>query len=204
MSLITDIIGQTISVDVTTANYEILDNIYSHNAIWLQDAQTLLNIPSFNLFGGLITGIPLPLIGFSYRLNGEIELISYEWSEYPYLSKQIITNAGMKQPTKFSVDVYSVLTAKNPVSINLLKLGILKKTLEYYLAKGGLFTVLTLFGNISDCVLEKVTGISGDDSIDGTHLRFSFSKPNIDNTSEVTQQVTDMINKLGNGAAQIV
>lgn len=201
MSLITDIIGKQKSTDVSRATYTILDDIFSNTAIWLQNVIEIVNIPILSQ-NSFIKSIPLPLIGFSYRPIGEMELLSYEWSQYPYLSKQVITNAGVKQPTRFSVDVFSVISLENPIALNILKISALVKLLDNYVAKGGLFTILTMFGPITDCVLEKITGFAGDEMIDGTHLRFSFFKPNIDTTAAVAQQVTDLISKINLGSAQ--
>jgi len=201
MSLATDILGTSKSTDISSADYTLLDDIFSYNAIWLQNAIELSNIPILSQFE-LTKNVPLPLIGLAYKPVGEIEFLSYEWSQYPYLSKQIITNAGIKQATRFALDVYSVLNGSNPVALNLLKVSAIIKFLDGYIAKGGLFTVLTLYGFITDCVLEKITGISDGEMLDGTHLRFNFLKPNIDTTVIVAKQVSDLVNKINLGGAQ--
>lgn len=201
MALITEILGSAKSTDVSHGTYTMLDDIFSNTAVWLQNAIELSNMPVLSQ-NNLTKSIPLPLIGFAYKPAGEIELISYEWSQYPYLSKTIMTNAGVKQMTRFAVDVYSVLTPENTVAINLLKISSLTFLLDNYVAKGGLFTILTMFGPITDCVLEKITGISDGEMVDGTHLRFNFLKPNIEKAQTVTQQVTDLISTINLGGAK--
>lgn len=204
MSLITDILGKARPTDISNADYILLDDIFSYNAIWLQNAIELFKIPVLSEYE-LTKNIPLPLIGLAYRPIGEIELINYEWAQYPYLSKQVITNAGIKQPTRFAVDVYSVfkggniLSGGNTVALNLLKISTIVSLLNQYVAKGGLFTILTLYGFITDCVLEKITGISDGEMVDGTHLRFNFLKPNIDTIAKIPKELTDIISRINVG-----
>ena len=200
MSLVTDILGKPKSTDISNATYTLLDDIFSYNAIWLQNAIELSNIPilSQNEFS---KNISLPLIGFQYKPVGNIELLKYAWSQYPFLSKQVITNSGMKQATKFSVDVFSVISDSNPVAINLLKIQTIMDLLDMYIAKGGLFTILTLYGFITNCVCADVYGVSDGEMLDGTHLRFDFIKPNISSVKSVVKQVADVINGINIGAA---
>lgn len=204
MSLINDILGKNVSTNIS-GSYTILDNIYSYNAIWLQDAQRIFNIPSLSSFIGtnIFDSVPLPLIGFAFKMVGEVDLLAYEWAKYPYLSKQIITNAGIKQATKFAVDVHSVLGPLNPVALNVIKLTVMLSILDKYIANGGLFTVLTMYGTLSDCVLEKISGIS-DEGPDGTRLRFHFSRPNISTITSVTKSTNQFVSSLMSGAAPSV
>lgn len=200
MSLITDILGPSKSTDISEASYTLLDDLFSYNAVWLQNAIEIANIP-FLSQNELLKNIPLPLIGFAYKLTGDVQLLSYEWSQYPFLSKQMITNSGMKQQTRFSLDVYSVLSNTNPVALNLLKITALVSIIDNYVARGGLFTVLTMYGFITDCVLESITGLSDGEMLDGTHLRFNFIKPNIDSTAAVTKQLSDLVSSIDIGKA---
>ena len=91
MSLITDILGVSRSTDISSADYNLLDSIFSNNAIWLQNAIEVINIP-FLPKDNFLNSIPLPMIGFQFNPIGEIQLLSYAWSQYPFLSKQVITN----------------------------------------------------------------------------------------------------------------
>ena len=201
MSFVNDILGKVISTNIS-GSYQILDDIYSFNAVWLQDAQKIFNIPSLNSFIGthIFDDAPLPLIGFAFNPVGEVELLSYQWAKYPYLSKQIITNAGVKQSTKFSVDVHSVLGPLNPVALNVIKLTLMLSILDKYVANGGLFTVLTMYGTLNDCVLEKISGISGEGP-DGTRLKFYFERPNISTITSVTKSTNQFVSDLMSGSA---
>jgi len=205
MSIITDILGGIAGYNLQVGSYQILDDIYSHSAIILQDAQLIFNVPLISpllagspFFGG---SAPLPLIGLAYKTEGEVGLLEYEWAEYPFLSKQVITNSAIKQEPRFQVEAYSVISGLNPIAVNVIKVPTIINALDQYVAQGGLFTVLTLYGSMQDCVLEKVIGVSDGNGMEGTHLRMMFKKTNISSLQNVINQVSDLIQTLNQGGA---
>ncbi len=206
MSNLIDFLGSLSGYNTQITGYQILDDIYSHSAIVLQDANTIFNIPIISpLFSGSPVGdVGLPLIGLAYKTEGDVELLNYAWAEYPFLSKQIITNAGVKQPTVFSIDAYSVISGANPIALNIFKVQKIVEYLEEYVAKGGLFTILTLFGTIQDCVLERISGVSDDQGPDGTHLKMIFRKTNISSINAVVNNLTSLIQQFDAGGATIL
>jgi len=211
MSIISDVLGTLAGYNTgpnELGNYQILDDIFTHSAIILQDAQLVFNIPLISpllagspFFGG---SAPLPLVGLAYKTEGEVGLLEYEWAEYPFLSKQVITNAAIKQQPRFQVEVYSLISGVNPIALNIVKVPTIIAALDQYVAKGGLFTVLTLYGPIQDCVLEKVVGISDGNGMEGTHLRMMFKKTNISSLQNVIDQVTSFISSVNMGGAAMI
>ena len=193
---LTDIIGQAQDV-VNTAAYLLLDGLYSSGAVILENPVAVFKQNKSLL--GLELEIPVPLIGFNYKPEGTIELLKYQWSEYPYLNKQVLTNAAIKQTTKFSVQVIDPISGNNPVLLALLKREGLKMLLEKYTDAGGMFTVMTLWGAIKHCVLTDLAGVSGE-AMDGTNFIMSFMKPNI-NIGTADKQLSDFMSNAQAGGA---
>ena len=204
-SLAEEILGTIAGYATQVNSYQILDNIFTYNAIILQDAQLVFNIPLISpllagspFFGG---SAPLPLVGLAYKTEGEVGLLEYEWAEYPFLSKQVITNAAIKQQPRFQVEAYSLISGVNPIALNIVKVPTLISALDQYVVQGGLFTVLTLYGPIQDCVLEKVVGVSDGNGMEGTHLRMMFKKTNISSLQNVINQVSNLVQSFNQGGA---
>lgn len=189
----TEILGNP--QDVTTLNsYALLDRIYSDGAIVLENAT--------EIFTGKkpVIDVGLPLVGFSFKPDGNLELLKYQWSQYPYLNKQKLTFAAVKQPTDFSVTVISPITSGGATIVVTLALReMLKKLLETYCDAGGMFTIATLWGTLRHCVLTGLDGVSGD-AMDGTLFKMSFNKPNFDLTG-ADESMSDFMAKATNGAA---
>ncbi|HOT63485.1 MAG TPA: hypothetical protein PLU93_11555, partial [Treponemataceae bacterium] len=75
----TEILGNP--QDVTTLNsYALLDRIYSDGAIVLENATEILTGKK------PVIDVGLPLVGFSFKPDGNLELLKYQWSQYPYLN----------------------------------------------------------------------------------------------------------------------
>jgi hypothetical protein len=190
----TDLLGQAVQQN-QVSNYQILDSIYSEGAIILNNATEILLGKSV----GSSLDIPVPLIGFKYKPMGTIELIKYEYSEYPYLSKQMVSNAGVKQATRFSVQLLDPITGSNPVILAVVKRQVLQTLLDKYAAGGGLFTILTLWGSVTNCLLEGLEGVEGSSNgSDGVNFVMHFYKPNFD-TAAVQKKLSSSLASLTNG-----
>ena len=84
--------------EVQSAGLTILDYLFQKNAIILNDLLTIMSGGSnLNALGGLGVNLPLPLLGFEFKTPHEVELLKYSYSEYPYVSKTLITNAYMRE-----------------------------------------------------------------------------------------------------------
>lgn len=178
---------------VNAGSYQILDTLYSQNCVLLNNAIEIISGKT----GGL-NSIPLPLIGFQYKPTGSIELLNFSYSSYPYLNKQQITNSVIQNQTRFSLLLMDPINGSNPVVAALLKRQTLIKLLEKYQNAGGLFTVLTLWGTISNCVLESFYGVESGEGLNGTSFMCNFMKPLFD-TSSASSQLSSTLNSLSNG-----
>lgn len=169
-----------------------LDYLFQKNAIILNDTLTILKGSPFSI-GGLDVNLPLPLIGFEYMAPDEVELLKYTYSEYPYINKTMITNAYIKENTRLSIIGLRPITygggAVNSVSTsvvgNYLTNELILSTLQAYSDKGGTFTLLTMWGQLNNLVLERLSGIrleSGPNQFQGQAYRFEFKRINFPKT----------------------
>lgn len=172
-------------------NYNSVRTIYDNFSVLLVDTVSILS-------GGVVNvPIPVPLLTFTYRPIGEIQFLKYKWSEYPYLSRQILTNSNIKEGVRFSVELKDPMNFLNPIWLAVLKRQGLIKLLETYCDKGGRFVVLTLWGTLTDCVLEGFSGIE-DGGQQGVNYRMDFYKPNF-NTSALDKALSTAMSALANG-----
>jgi hypothetical protein len=189
----TEILGKPQDT-VNSSSYQILDSLYSGGAVILENATEILTGKKPLIDAGI------PLIGFSYKPESGLELLKYQWSQYPYLNKQKLTFSAVKQATDFSVSVISPITTDGPVIVTIALRELLIKLLEKYCNAGGMFTVLTLWGTQRHCVLTGLDGIGADGTMDGTLFKMSFNKPNFDLTG-ADASMSDFMTKATNGAA---
>lgn len=153
-------------------NYQAFDITYSRLAILLKDTVNILSKSPINI------DIPVPLIGFYVRPVGELEILKYEWSTYPYVSRQVLTNGNIKKEVRFSVELLDPLNQENPLWLALIKRQLLTFLMDKYCTNGGRFTILTLWGTMDNCVLENFVGINAEEGTQGTSYRLDFVKPN--------------------------
>lgn len=149
MAVISKILGN--SAPILEATSEVsrfaLDAVYAKNAILLADLTRLF---------GLGASIPLPIVGFTYENPSEMELLKYEYSEYPYLNKTLITNSYTKQNTKLTIRSWRAITSVNGIVTNLALNEALFYGIEAYCDRGGTFTIMTMWGTYKNFVLENL------------------------------------------------
>lgn len=193
MAITSGLIGKT-SPTTNIDGFQILDAVYSKGAVILEDV--------VEVFKGSIPNLPsvgVPLIGFEYKPDSGIELLKFRWSQYPYLNKAKLTFAAVKDATDFSVTAISAIGVEGGLVQQLAVRAALVTLLDKYCSRGGKFTVLTLWGIKTHCVLTDLSGVSGD-SMDGTLFKMSFNQPNYDLTG-ADSSMSDFMQKLTNGAA---
>ena len=150
---------------------QILDFVYGKNCILLNDIRLIFNNP---------INIPCPIIGFEYEIPDHIELLSFSYSDYPFLDRTSLINAYFKNNTKISLKAYRPITPLNPFTINLATNELIYAVLDKYCLNGGTFTILTSWGAYSNVLLEKLSGIkTGSNDIGGQGFQFDFIKVNI-------------------------
>lgn len=164
---------------VDEISVEILDFVYGRNAILLQNVGEILNLGS--------TGIPIPIVGFEYKIPDEVEILKFSYSKYPFMNRTTIVNAYIKEATTLTLEADKPITQLNPFIANYPLNELIVSTLDKYISNGGLFTILTPWAVIKDCLCTKFVGFKiGERDIGGQGFRFSFEKANI--PSEVMQK----------------
>lgn len=180
---------------VSINGYSLLDATYSDNAVILENA--------LEIFSGAKSPLPsigFPLIGFQYKPESGIELLKYRWSQYPYLNKANLTFAAVKEATDFSVSVISPITNGTNVILSIALRTALVALLTEYCNRGGMFTVLTLWGTKQHCLLTDLAGIGQDGVMDGVLFKMTFTQPNFDLTG-ADESMSDFMKRASNGAA---
>lgn len=127
-----------------------LDVVYRESVIILTDLARLMSTADSG-------DSYMPLIGFTYEHPSQMTLLKYEYSEYPFLDKTLITNSYMKQNTDLTVRSYRGITAVNGVVTNIALNELLFKGIEAYCDRGGTFRVMTMWGTFNNYVLEELT-----------------------------------------------
>lgn len=174
MAAIGDLIN-TKGLSADSVSNKILDFVYGKNCILLRDV---------GLIFGIGTGIPMPLIGFEYEMPERIHLLSFSYSEYPYTNRTALINAYFRNNTRFSLRANKPITRANTFPVNYAINEALYSVLEKYAQNGGIFTVLTPWGALSNCLLKDFYGIKGGDrEMGGQGFLFEFEKTNIPSES---------------------
>ena len=141
----------------------------------------------------VITGLnipfepPLPLVGFQYAPSQHIELLKYEYSEYPYVDKRMITNSVVKQQTHLDVIAYRPICSVEQGGMPFLGAVAMNELyytlLQLYCDRGGTFTLISPAGIFTDLVIEEFScipseevGGEGRNHPGGIAFRFRFKK----------------------------
>ena len=118
--------------------------------------------------------VPLPLIGFEVKYNGDIPFLVNEYSEYPYLNKQLLIDGAVRQNADFSVILHNLITSANPWTVQMITNQIFVDALEYYVQRGGTFNILTPWGDINYAVLVGLYGIENEAGQKGVSFRLDL------------------------------
>lgn len=197
MTLIGDFIP---SFNSGNASKAMLDLTYRHSVILLSDVASMglaaagISNPIASAIADLI---PVPLLGFVYETPSQVELLKYRYSEYPYLNKSLIVNSYIRENTRFSVRAHRLITASNPVPINIAANELYFQLIQEYCNRGGTFTLATMWGIYDNCVLEELIGIPPEASngVAGTGFEFRFLRLHFSGNS--------LIKKIANGVKSL-
>lgn len=149
-------------------DYHALTTPYNRQAIVLMDIVSLTskkNIP-----------IPMPLVGFEYNYESDVPFIVNEYSEYPYLNKQLLVEGAIKQNPTFSLNIHNLITEFNPYTVKEMVNKVLVDGLQAYVNAGGTFAILTPWSDIDLCVLTGLYGIRNEADQCGITYRAEFKK----------------------------
>ena len=150
---------------------------FSFQAIAAQYNKFAVILPdTVNILSGYVTqvDVPLPLIGFEVKYNGDIPFLVEEYSEYPYLNKQLLIDGAVRQNADFSLILHNLITSTNPWTVQMITNQIFVDALEYYVQKGGTFNILTPWGDIKYAVLVGLYGIQNEAGQNGISFRLDL------------------------------
>lgn len=156
----------------------------SQFAVWINDVTLFLN----NAQGD----IPSPLLGFHYNVDGELDILRYQTTNYPYLNKSVTSNGAIKQTNSIKLQILSVITRLNSYPRNFLKMMVLTPYLERYVARGGLFTIVTPSYVYKNCQLERFFATNENDGQKGVSFRAEFKQAmiSLDDLNKVSKNLT--------------
>ena len=178
----------------SSAHKFILDLAFRDCAVILRESLLLKN-EKMNGF------LPFPLVGFTFDTPSNIQLLKYNYCEYPYLNKTMIVNSLVKENNEISITGSRPITRGNSIIMNTVLNQVLVKALEIYASRGGTFILITMWGIIQDLVLEELAGKPTDGGVGGVLFDFKFKKINFVNMKQANK-VSD--NVLGKASGSIV
>lgn len=111
-----------------------------------------------------------------------LELINVEYSIFNLMQDEIINNYVLKNKRVDIEMVRNMDTTTNTFSLNVISNTMLIKLLEQYVKNGGLFSLVTPIGIISNLALERLSA-----SMEKANPIFSFSFIQISNNSGFTK-----------------
>ena len=166
--LIQTLLGSASSINNTGFNFQSIAAKYNKFAVILPD--------TVNILSGYVTqkDLPLPLVGFEVKYNGDVPFLVNEYSEYPYLNKQLLVDGAVRQNADFSVILHNLITSTNPWTVQMITNQIFVDALEYYVQKGGTFNILTPWGDIKYAVLVGLYGIENEAGQTGVSFRLDL------------------------------
>ena len=170
---------------------DIVDFVYGKNCIILNDIGKIF---------GVSLNIPMPLLGFEYILPDRVPLLNFSYSEAPYLNRASVVNGYIKNSTRFTLrGVKSIL--KTNFTANYAINEMLYYLLDTYITNGGLFTIITPWATLGNCVCEDFSGVKLSNSESGGQgFEFTFLKLNIQ-PEAISKSVSSYLNNITSGIA---
>lgn len=180
MAKLTNNILDNVKDGTETVVRETLDTLYGSNAIIFQDMDILTKSM---VGGGFVTAAIMAankLLGFVYEQPNSLEILKYNYAEYPYLNKSVIVNSYQKETTRFSIRSYRAISRVNNVITNIALNEALYYLLSSYCDRGGRFIVMTMWGTFNNMVLESLSIIPPKgNEVGGVGLLWNMRKLNI-------------------------
>lgn len=173
MGLLDNIVSSA-GYSTTAFNFQTLTETYNKRMLLLNDTVSV----SANTFGVSVSSyfdVPLPLLGFVFNYSGDIPFINNEYSEYPYLDKQLLVEGAIRQPADFSITLHKLITSLSPFNAITFENQLFVNAIDFYVKKGGTFAVITPWGSIDYCVLVGLFGIESDTE-NGLSYRMDLKK----------------------------
>lgn len=126
-------------------------------------------------------------------------LIDTEIAQNPFQNQITAANATIQNPLVVSMLMMCPVQTSGGFTAKLATMTVLRQTLAYHAANGGTYTVVTPSQIYTNCILLKVTDVSGGSSAQPQHSwQFDFTQPLI--TIDQAQQVyNSLMNKIAGG-----
>lgn len=200
MGLLDNIVSSA-GYSTTAFNFQTLTETYNKRMLLLNDTVSV----SANTFGVSVSSyfdVPLPLLGFVFNYSGDIPFINNEYSEYPYLDKQLLVEGAIRQPADFSITLHKLITSLSPFNAITFENQLFVNAIDFYVKKGGTFAVITPWGSVDYCVLVGLYGIESDTE-NGLSYRMDLKKlvpiSNVisDLVGDVKKMAVGMVSKAG-------
>lgn len=144
-------LGSSVTSITQGASRAIVDLVFSNNCLILTDLVKTGILPILNT---------APLIGFYYENPSQLGLYSYSYSEYPYLNRTAVANSVMKNSSTITIKGLRPITRANSVVVNYLANSTILSLLDKYIMRGGRFKLLTMWGPVSNLVMESIDGVT--------------------------------------------
>lgn len=162
----------------------VMDLFFQDWCVWMQNAEIIWTTQNTSSGGGVglsSSGVPLPLIGFTFLPPQNLEILKYTYSEYPFVNRAVIANNMQKEPTQITLQALRPITAGNSIMVNFAAnwLGI-KYYIEKYCDFGGLWTIVTQWGIRTNYLLTDLKGTMPVGSQAGVGFEFTFKRYNFD------------------------
>lgn len=196
---------------LNNGGHGVLDLIFRDCALILSDTKILYADKVQNMankggkFGGMLNkvvnalpAIPLPIVGFSFQSPTNLNILKYNYSEYPMFGRLSIVNSMTKEMGEITITGLRPITRGNPIALNyVLNQFALVKLIEAYADAGGLWTLNTMWGTYNNLVLTSLDGVTAEGtSLGGTAFTFSFKRVNFHAIGKQRGLVSGLINKL--------
>lgn len=168
----------------------LLDLVFKDSCLWMQNS-TLLH-------GFVSLDIPLPVVGFQFQTPDNLELLKYEYTTYPALNKSFVANTFQKKTTTLTITGLRPITRFNPVGLNyLLNWQGVSNYIEKYADRGGLWSLNTMWGLITNLVLTELKGVNMNETqMGGVGFEFSFEKLQFSSISSSLDKVSNIAKAL--------
>jgi hypothetical protein len=126
-------------------------------------------------------------------------LISQQIGTYPFANQAVAANAVIAQPLQISMSMTCPAQNQTSYPLKLAIIEMLQGTLAQHNASGGTYTVATPAFIYTNCLLTKVTDISGGESKQVQYVyQFDFVQPLI-TTTQAQQVYGTLMNQIAGG-----
>ena len=155
-----------------------------------------------NFVFGLLNGPSVPSLDqffAHWKPVGGTTLIDNQIGQYPFANQAVAANAIIAQPLQISMLMYCPVQVAGGYTSKLATLTVLQQTLAQHNAAGGTYTVATPAQIYTNCLLVKVTDVSGGEAKQVQYAwQFDFIQPLV-TVNQAAQVYNTLMNAIGGG-----